>query len=111
MTLPSATYRVQFRNGMTFDHACGLVPYLKSLGISHLYASPVFTATRGSTHGYDVTDASEIDPALGGRAGFDRLTETLSRSRHGPDPGHRAEPYGRFTGECLVAERPGIRQA
>lgn len=80
MTLPSATYRVQFRNGMTFDRACGLVPYLKSLGISHLYASPVFTATSGSTHGYDVTDANEIDPDLGGRAGFDRLTETLSEA-------------------------------
>ncbi|MGM4912853.1 malto-oligosyltrehalose synthase [Rhizobium sp. 768_B6_N1_8] len=83
MTLPSATYRVQFRNGMTFDHACGLVPYLRSLGISHLYASPVFTATKGSTHGYDLTDASEIDPALGGRAGFDRLTETLSEAGMG----------------------------
>ena len=46
MTLPSATYRVQFRNGMTFDRACGLLPYLKSLGISHLYASPIFTATK-----------------------------------------------------------------
>ncbi|GAA3099532.1 malto-oligosyltrehalose synthase [Rhizobium viscosum] len=83
MTLPSATYRVQFRNGMTFDRACGLVPYLKSLGISHLYASPLFTATKGSTHGYDVTDANEIDPALGGRAGFDRLTETLSEAGMG----------------------------
>lgn len=83
MTLPSATYRVQFRNGMTFDRACGLVPYLKSLGISHLYASPVFTATTGSTHGYDVTDANEIDPGLGGRAGFDRLTEALSEAGMG----------------------------
>jgi len=83
MTLPSATYRVQFRNGMTFDRACGLVPYLKSLGISHLYASPVFTATTGSTHGYDVTDANEIDPGLGGRAGFNRLTEALSEAGMG----------------------------
>ncbi len=83
MTLPSATYRVQFRNGMTFDRACALVPYLKSLGISHLYASPVFTAASGSTHGYDVTDPNEIDPGLGGRAGFDRLTQTLSEAGMG----------------------------
>lgn len=83
MTLPSATYRVQFRNGMTFDGACDLVPYLKSLGISHLYASPIFTATTGSTHGYDVTDANEIDPVLGGKAVFDRLTTALSEAGMG----------------------------
>ena len=49
MTIPTATYRIQFRNGMTFDRAAELVPYLKRLGISHLYASPIFTATSGST--------------------------------------------------------------
>ncbi|TNM62724.1 malto-oligosyltrehalose synthase [Aliirhizobium smilacinae] len=75
--IPTATYRIQFRNGMTFDRAASLVPYLKRLGISHLYASPVFTATTGSTHGYDVTDANEIDPAIDGRAGFDRMVATL----------------------------------
>lgn len=68
-----ATYRLQFRDGMTFDKAVGLVPYLHRLGISHLYASPLFTAVTGSTHGYDVTDHGEIDPALGGREGFERL--------------------------------------
>ncbi|MGN8155075.1 malto-oligosyltrehalose synthase [Agrobacterium sp. 22094] len=77
MKFPIATYRLQFRNGMTFDRASALVPYLKTLGISHLYASPIFTATSESTHGYDVTDANEIDPAIGGRAGFDRMVETL----------------------------------
>ncbi|ANK89071.1 MULTISPECIES: malto-oligosyltrehalose synthase [unclassified Rhizobium] len=83
MILPTATYRIQFRNGMTFDRACDLVPYLKTLGISHLYASPIFTAVSGSTHGYDVTDANEIDPALGGRAGFDRLAESLASAGMG----------------------------
>src|SRR5262245_50281272 len=77
MTIPTSTYRIQFRNGTTFDHASTLIPYLKGLGISHLYASPIFTATRGSTHGYDVSDANEIDPTLGGRSGFDRLTNLL----------------------------------
>ncbi|WHO76122.1 malto-oligosyltrehalose synthase [Rhizobium sp. BT03] len=83
MTLPTATYRIQFRNGMTFDRACGLIPYLKTLGISHLYASPIFTAVSGSTHGYDVIDANDIDPALGGRAGFERLTESLAAAGMG----------------------------
>ncbi|MDQ1183747.1 malto-oligosyltrehalose synthase [Agrobacterium larrymoorei] len=77
MKFPTATYRLQFRNGMTFDRASALVPYLKKLGISHLYASPIFTATSESTHGYDITDANEIDPAIGGRAGFDRMVEAL----------------------------------
>lgn len=77
MTFPTATYRIQFRDGMTFDRAVAIVPYLRKLGISHLYASPIFTATTGSTHGYDVTDANEIDPAIGGREGFDRLVAAL----------------------------------
>ncbi|NEI73188.1 malto-oligosyltrehalose synthase [Rhizobium lusitanum] len=77
MTIPTATYRIQFRIGMTFDRAAALVPYLKRLGISHLYASPVLTATSGSTHGYDVTDANQIDPAIGGREGFDRMVKAL----------------------------------
>lgn len=80
MSIPTATYRIQFRNGMTFDRAAQLVPYLQQLGISHLYASPIFTATRDSTHGYDVTDANEIDPAIGGRAGFDRLSAALQQA-------------------------------
>lgn len=80
MSIPTATYRIQFRNGMTFDRAAALVPYLKKMGISHLYASPIFTATRDSTHGYDVTDVNEIDPAIGGRAGFDRLVSTLKQA-------------------------------
>jgi len=78
--IPTATYRIQFRNGMTFDRAAALVPYLKRLGISHLYASPIFTATSGSTHGYDVTDANEIDPSIGGREGFDRMEKTLKEA-------------------------------
>jgi (1->4)-alpha-D-glucan 1-alpha-D-glucosylmutase len=74
---PTSTYRIQFRNGMTLDRAAEFVPYLKALGISHLYASPIFTATSGSTHGYDVTDCNEIDPAIGGRDGFERLSAAL----------------------------------
>ncbi|NTJ41903.1 malto-oligosyltrehalose synthase [Agrobacterium larrymoorei] len=77
MSIPTATYRLQFRDGMTFDRATAIIPYLKKLGISHLYASPIFTATSGSTHGYDVTDANEIDPAIGGRDGFERLVKKL----------------------------------
>ncbi|MFW5641275.1 MAG: malto-oligosyltrehalose synthase [Roseicyclus sp.] len=77
MDLPTSCYRLQFREGMDFDRAAALAPYLSALGISHLYASPLFTAQTGSTHGYDVTDPTEIDPALGGRAGLERLSAAL----------------------------------
>ncbi|THK39078.1 malto-oligosyltrehalose synthase [Ensifer sp. MPMI2T] len=77
MQLPNATYRLQFRNGMDFARAVELIPHLVRLGISHLYASPIFTAVHGSTHGYDVVDFNEIDPALGGREGFLRLVRQL----------------------------------
>ncbi|HFE3555153.1 TPA: malto-oligosyltrehalose synthase [Enterobacter hormaechei] len=81
--IPSSTYRIQFRNGMTFDRVVDLIPYMKDLGISHLYASPVFTATTDSTHGYDVTDHNEIDPAIGGREGFDRMAAALKQAGMG----------------------------
>ncbi|HEJ0379851.1 TPA: malto-oligosyltrehalose synthase [Enterobacter mori] len=81
--IPSATYRIQFHNGMTFDRVVALIPYFRDLGISHLYASPVFTATTDSTHGYDVTDPNEIDPAIGGREGFDRMAAALRQAGMG----------------------------
>src|SRR5690606_7749219 len=74
-----ATYRLQFRNGMTFERAAELVPYLTDLSISHLYASPIFRAAPGSTHGYDVADHQELEPELGGSAGFSRLAEALQQ--------------------------------
>lgn len=74
---PLATYRLQFRNGMTFDRATELIPHLKSLGVSHLYASPIFSSVSGSTHGYDVTDPNEVDPELGGIEGLKRLSDGL----------------------------------
>ncbi|SMF57397.1 maltooligosyl trehalose synthase [Tistlia consotensis] len=79
MTLPRATYRLQFREGMDFARAAALAPYWRQLGISHLYASPVFAAAAGSTHGYDVTDFNRIEPALGGEAGLRALAGALRR--------------------------------
>ena len=73
MNLPAATYRLQFRNGMTFARAAGLGPYFASLGISHVYGSPIFQAEPGSTHGYDVTDTRTFDKSLGGEEDFARM--------------------------------------
>jgi (1->4)-alpha-D-glucan 1-alpha-D-glucosylmutase len=73
MSFPVATYRLQLRQGMDFARAAEMLPYIAGLGVSHLYLSPIFTAASGSTHGYDVANPAEIDPALGGRAGYERL--------------------------------------
>ncbi|WP_312410875.1 malto-oligosyltrehalose synthase [Shinella sp.] len=77
MTGLLSTYRLQFRNGMTFGKAARLVPYLHALGISHLYASPLMTAVSGSTHGYDATRVDEIDPTLGSIEGLRQLAAEL----------------------------------
>jgi (1->4)-alpha-D-glucan 1-alpha-D-glucosylmutase len=68
-----ATYRLQLGADMSFDDARALVPYLRDLGVSHLYLSPSFAAREGSTHGYDVVDPRRLSDALGGEAGFRAL--------------------------------------
>lgn len=68
---PVATYRVQLNRNFNFNHLKELVPYLAKLGISHIYASPIFQAKQGSTHGYDVLDPNKISEDLGGRAAFE----------------------------------------
>ncbi len=74
---PRATYRLQFHAGFTFEMARDILPYLRDLGISHVYASPIQKARRGSTHGYDIVDPREINPELGGRQAFNRFTDEL----------------------------------
>lgn len=62
MELPIlSTYRLQLRgessgSAFTFADAENLLDYLDELGVTHLYLSPIMTATTGSSHGYDVTD-------------------------------------------------------
>src|SRR3954451_6919292 len=75
--IPLATYRVQLTANFDFDAAAAIVPYLKALGITHLYASPFMKARKGSTHGYDIVDHTRINPELGGDAGFERLIQAL----------------------------------
>ncbi|PBQ00122.1 malto-oligosyltrehalose synthase [Pseudomonas congelans] len=72
-----ATQRLQFHKDFTLDDAVPLVPYFASLGISHLYASPLLKARAGSMHGYDVVDPTVINPELGGEPALLRLVETL----------------------------------
>ncbi|MGV0052575.1 malto-oligosyltrehalose synthase [Mycobacterium colombiense] len=80
MALPViSTYRLQLRGessgfAFTFADAENLLDYLNDLGVSHLYLSPIMTATTGSSHGYDVTDPTTVSPELGGPEGLARLS-------------------------------------
>lgn len=77
--VPLSTYRLQFHRRFRFEHARGLVPYFEALGVTDLYASPVLTARKGSTHGYDVTDPTRLNPELGAEGEFDALSGELRR--------------------------------
>ena len=55
-----ATYRLQLHREFNLADAEKVLPYLAQLGISHVYLSPCLQATRGSPHGYDVTDPTRI---------------------------------------------------
>jgi (1->4)-alpha-D-glucan 1-alpha-D-glucosylmutase len=68
-----ATYRLQLTPEFGFGAARALVPYLRDLGISHLYLSPSLQARAGSTHGYDVIDPGRLSEDLGGSEEFERL--------------------------------------
>ncbi len=75
--VPVATYRLQFHPGFTFADAAAIAPYLRDLGVGDAYASPLFMARAGSTHGYDICDYGRLSPALGGEAGFAELSAAL----------------------------------
>ena len=77
--IPRATYRLQFNKDFGFDDAAAIVPYLKELGVSHLYASPFLQARPGSMHGYDIVDHAHLNPELGGEDAFMRLSDALKR--------------------------------
>jgi (1->4)-alpha-D-glucan 1-alpha-D-glucosylmutase len=72
-----STYRLQFNKDFTFQDATKIVDYLADLGITHVYASPILTARRGSTHGYDVTDPTRLNPELGTEGDFQTFREKL----------------------------------
>jgi (1->4)-alpha-D-glucan 1-alpha-D-glucosylmutase len=76
-SFPDATYRLQFNDDFQFTDATALVDYLAKLGITDIYASPILTSRRGSTHGYDVTDPTQIDPDIGTANEFEQLQNKL----------------------------------
>ncbi|WKD57395.1 Maltooligosyl trehalose synthase [Corynebacterium capitovis DSM 44611] len=80
----TSTYRLQLRGSHAdpsgrqfgFAEAAEQVPYLRSLGVSHIYLSPIFTSVKESNHNYDVTNPTLVNPELGGIEGLRTLAET-----------------------------------
>ena len=80
---PTATYRLQFSRHFTFAQAAKLLPYLRDLGISHIYASPYLKARPGSTHGYDIVDHNALNPEIGTWQDFEFFCTELRRTGMG----------------------------
>ncbi|WP_462270091.1 malto-oligosyltrehalose synthase [Desulfobacter sp.] len=83
MIIPTATYRIQFNKTFDFQAASDILAYLADLGISCIYASPIFKARKGSLHGYDIVDPSRLNPELGSITDFEKLTEELQKEHMG----------------------------
>ena len=105
--IPGATYRLQFNRHFTFADAEALLPYLHALGVTDLYASPLFPARAGSLHGYDVTDHGRLNPELGPEESFRRFADALRRRGMGllldVVPNHMciADPGNRWWNDIL----------
>jgi malto-oligosyltrehalose synthase/4-alpha-glucanotransferase len=75
---PISTYRIQFHKEFTFRQLDEIIPYLQQMGIKTLYASPIFEATPGSTHGYDATNPLSINPEIGTAEEFRAVRQKLA---------------------------------
>lgn len=83
MYVPFATYRIQFHKGFRFNDAVDLAEYLRDLGVSDVYSSPIFKCPEDSTHGYDITDHRVLNPVLGGDFDFENLSNKLKENNMG----------------------------
>lgn len=80
---PVSTYRLQFNKDFSFADARQQMDYFHTLGAGSIYASPVFAATPGSTHGYDITNPHMINPDIGTEEELRKLTKSLKNRRIG----------------------------
>jgi (1->4)-alpha-D-glucan 1-alpha-D-glucosylmutase len=78
--VPSATYRLQLRREFPLAAARAAVPYLRLLGVSDLYLSPLHAARLGSVHGYDVVDHARLNPELGDEGALRHLLDDVHAS-------------------------------
>jgi malto-oligosyltrehalose synthase len=83
MCNPVSTIRLQFNKDFTFKRAEELIPFFEDVGVRTIYASPVFKATPGSTHGYDIVDPLSINPEIGTEEELVSLTKKLGEKNIG----------------------------
>ena len=81
MHIPKSTYRLQFNSSFSFTSALDIIKYLSKLGISDVYASPIFKAKKDSSHGYDVVEPNQLNPQLGTDDEFDSLIAEVKRHK------------------------------
>ena len=103
----AGTYRLQLQAGFPLAAATEILPYLKALGISHVYLSPCLQASTGSKHGYDVTDPATISVELGGEEGWEHFVAAASTNDLGIlldiVPNHMAaSPQNRWWDDVLA---------
>ncbi|WP_051062691.1 malto-oligosyltrehalose synthase [Ilumatobacter nonamiensis] len=75
---PTASYRLQLTPEFGFDEARAQLDTIASLGVSHLYLSPIAQAVPSSLHGYDVTDHSTVRREFGGDSALERLLDAAA---------------------------------
>ena len=113
--VPGATYRVQFHAEFTLRDALAIVPYLHSLGVTHLYASPILKARPGSTHGYDVIDHAELNREVGTEEQLAELAAALRERGMGllldVVPNHMSVAAGNQWWKDLLEHGPASRYA
>ena len=115
--LATATYRLQLTPAFGFDAAAELVPTLATLGVSHLYLSPIAEAVPGSTHGYDVVDHSTVRVELGGQDALTRLLDAAAAAGlgvlidHVPNHVSVAVPHLNAPWWAMLRDGPDSEQA
>lgn len=77
MKHPVNTYRIQFHKDFNFARFKEIINYLQKLGVETIYASPIFKATPGSIHGYDVTNPKEVNPEIGSLVDLQSINQQL----------------------------------
>ncbi len=100
--VPRSTYRLQVREAFDLDAAADVTGYLRDLGVSWAYLSPILQAAAGSEHGYDVVDPTRVDESRGGAEGLARFS-AAARAR---DLGILVDIVPNHQGVAAPAENP-----
>ena len=103
---PVSTYRLQLEPDFTLDDAVAQVDHLATLGITHLYLSPILQATVGSKHGYDVIDHTTVAEGSAATPAFARARRGRPRGRPRRRRRRRAQPHDHP--DAAVAQPPAV---